>query len=100
MLFILGLIVGAALMALAFWLQRSGITVKWYEWLMGSLGFILGVWAVNDFFASMAEHNEGQGRFLLVTLGVPALILLGLAAFLTWRRSHRSGTTSAPQKTA
>jgi hypothetical protein len=92
MLFILGLIVGAGLMALAFWLQRSAVIVKWYEWLLGGLGFILGVWAVNDFFASMAEHNEGQGRFLLVTLGVPAILLLGLAIFLVWRRTTKKKT--------
>jgi hypothetical protein len=88
MIFALGLIIGATLMALAFWLQRSGIIVKWYEWLLGGFGFVLGIWAVNDFFASIAEHNEGQGRFLLWVLGAPALILLGLVVFLVWRRFH------------
>lgn len=88
MLFILGLVIGAALTALAFWLQRSGIAVKWYEWVLSGVGFVLLVWTVNDFFASMAEHNEAQGRFLLVALGVPAVILLGLAILLVWRRSH------------
>jgi hypothetical protein len=88
MSFILGLIVGAALMALAFWLQRSRIAVKWYEWLMSGLGFILLLWAVNDFFASMAEHDERAGRVLLAMLGIPAVLLLGVGIFLAWRRWH------------
>ena len=95
MIFILGMVTGAALMALAFWLQRSGIVIKWYEWLLSALGFILLVWAVNDFFASMSEHNETAARVLLVMLGVPALILLALAVFLVWWRSYHAKRTSA-----
>lgn len=90
MLFILGLVVGAALMALVFWLQQKGVTVRWYEWLLGALGFMVLVWTVNDFFGSMAEHDEAAARVFLWLLGTPAIILLALAIFLPWWRIHRS----------
>jgi hypothetical protein len=89
MQFIIGLIVGAALMWLAFWLQRKQIALKWYEWLLAGLGFVMLVWTVNDFFGSMAEHNEAAARVFLWILGAPAIILLGLAVFLPWRRFNK-----------
>ena len=48
------------------------------------------VWTVNDFFGSMAEHNETAARTFLWLLGTPAIILLGLAVFLPWWRWHHS----------
>lgn len=90
MLFIFGMIVGAALMWLVFWLMQKEIAVRWYEWIVGAFGFMLAVWAVHDFFASMAEHNETAGRMLLWILGVPAFILLALAVFLPWWRIRRA----------
>lgn len=90
MAFVIGLAIGAALMGLALWLQHRGIKVKWYEWLLGGLGFVLAVWAINDFFGSMSSYNETAGRLLLLILGGPAVILLALAIFLPWWRIHRA----------
>lgn len=95
MLFIFGMIAGAALMGLVFWLVQKEIAVKWYEWLIGAIGFMTAVWAVHDFFASIAEHNEAAGRTLLWILGIPALILLSLAVFLPWRRIGKSKAVNA-----
>ena len=90
MLFIFGMVVGAALMGLVFWLDLKEISVRWYEWLLGALGFMMAVWAIHDFFASRAEHNEAAGTTLLWILGVPALILLALGVFLPWWRIRRA----------
>jgi len=97
MQFILGLAVGAALMWLAQWLQRKGIAVRWYEWLVAGLGFVMLVWTVNDYFGSIAEHNESAASVFLWLLGTPAVILLGLAIFLPWWRLRRSKTGDKPE---
>ena len=89
MLFIFGMVIGAALMGLVFWLVQKRITVRWYEWIIGAFGFICAVWAIHDFFGSMAEYNEAAGRTLLWILGIPALVLLALAIFLPWRRVRK-----------
>ena len=90
MLFIIGMVVGAAIMFLVFWLAQAKIAVRWYEWVLGALGFMMAVWAVHDFFGSMTEFNETAGRMLLWILGTPALILLALAVFLPWWRIYRA----------
>jgi len=95
MLFIFGMIAGAALMGLVVWLAQKEIGLRWYEWLIGVLGFMMAVWAVNDFFALIAEHNEAAGRTLLWILGIPAVILLALAVFLPWRRTGKSKAVAA-----
>lgn len=94
MQFILGMVIGAALLGLVLWIQRKGITLKWYEWLLAGLGFVMLVWTVYDFFGSMAEHNETAGRVLLLILGIPAVVLLGLSAFLPWWRINRASKKS------
>jgi len=97
MQFILGLVVGAALLGLAQWLQRKGIAVRWYEWLLAALGFVMLVWTVNDYFGSIAEHNEAAARVFLWLLGIPAVVLLGLAVFLPWWRIHRPKIAAKPE---
>jgi hypothetical protein len=97
MLFIIGLAVGAALMWLVLWLQSKEITIRWYEWLLAGLGFVLLVWAVNDYFGSIAEHNQAAAGVILGLLGTPAIILLGMAVFLPWRRIRRSQITTEPK---
>jgi len=89
MLFIYGMITGAALLGLMFWLQSNKIIVKWYEWLLGALGFVMLIWTINDYFGSIAEHNETAAGVFLWLLGAPAIILLGLAIFLPWWRNSR-----------
>jgi hypothetical protein len=99
--FVLGLVIGAGITVLAFWLQASKIIVKWYEWLLASIGFVLGVWAINDFLGSMSEHNERAGRVLLALLGIPAVVLLALAIFLVvWRyyKARKPLKTTADSK--
>lgn len=100
MLFIFGMVIGAALMWLVFWLMQKEISIRWYEWILGALGLMLAVWAIHDFFASMAEYNEAAGRTLLWILGVPALILLALAVFLPWWRIRRAKLEAREQPLA
>jgi hypothetical protein len=90
MQFILGMVVGAALLWLVSWLRAKAVDVRWYELLLAALGFVMLLWTVNDFFASMAEHNETAGFIFLWLLGVPAIILISLPVFLYWWRKNRS----------
>ena len=95
MLFVFGMAIGAALMGLVFWLGQKRITVRWYEWIIGAIGFMTAGWAIRDLFGSMAEHNEAAGRILLRMLGTPAIILLSIAIFLPWRRIGTSKAAAA-----
>ena len=88
---IIGLVIGAALIALVFWLRSRKIVVTWYEWLIGVIGLLLLLFAIQNFTASFAEHEPTAAwRFLLIS-GLPAVILLTIACLLPWWRHRRAG---------
>jgi hypothetical protein len=84
--FVVGFVLGILLLALVVFLMAKKIALRWYEWLLGALGAVLALWAVNDYFASVSEHNEFAGLMLLWMIGVPALLLVALAVSLPWLR--------------
>ena len=88
MWFIVALAIGAAVLALAWWLSSRGVKVSWYEWLIGIVGVLLLLFTIQNYFGSQDEfESEAAGMFWLVT-GLPALILLVVASVLTWRRQR------------
>jgi hypothetical protein len=86
-----GLFVGG-LVWLVLWIRSANIAVKWYEWLIGAIGLLIGIVAVENFFAAFVEF-EGQAAWLyLLVFGLPALILLAVSVQLVFRR-HRAGSS-------
>jgi hypothetical protein len=84
-----GILLGLAIMALAFWLRHKGIAVHWYEWLLGVLGLALLLFSLQNYIGSTREFEPiAPGMFLLV-FGVPSLVLLLLAVGLPWLRLFR-----------
>jgi len=89
MWFGIGLITGIILLLLIFWIRSRNITVRWYEWLIATIGYILLLFALQNFIASSAEFEPvAPGMFLLI-FGLPGLILLLLALTLVCWRRHK-----------
>lgn len=86
MSFVLGIAVGALIL----WMFKGKIMLKWYEWLMGIVGFVLMVIAVQHFFGSMDELYPTAGWLGLAIFGIPALVLL----VLTWQMAARHQSAS------
>jgi len=85
---IIALVIGAAVLALAWWLSSRGIKVSWYEWLIGIIGVLLLLFTIQNYFGSIDEfESEAAGMFWLVT-GLPAVILIVIAGLLSWRRQR------------
>ena len=89
MWFIIGLILGACLLALVLWLRSRKMVVKWYEWLIGSIGLGLLLFTIQNFFGSLAEYEEFAAWTFLWVFGLPAIILIIIAWLLPWRRYHK-----------
>ena len=88
MVFTIALILGAALAALILLLRNRGVKVSWYEWLIGIVGLFVLLFTLQNYFATLNEFEpEAASTFLMVT-GIPALILMAIAAFLAWRRNR------------
>lgn len=87
MRYIVAALVGAGIMALV--VYRDRLSLRWYEWLLGVLGLVLLLFALQNFSASLAEHEPiAPWRFLLF-FGTPAIVLLVLSWFLPWQRHHK-----------
>ncbi|MBA7687060.1 hypothetical protein ES703_95520 [subsurface metagenome] len=85
---IIGLIVGAALLALVLWLRGRDIKVTWYEWLIGIVGLLLLLFTIQNFTGSFAELEPTAAYMFLLVTGLPALILLAVAWQLIARRQR------------
>lgn len=92
MWFIIGLILGAVLLALVLLLRTRKIAVKWYEWLIGALGLILLLFTIQNFSGSLVEHEEFAAWTFLWLSGVPSIILICVSIFLPWRRYFKTGS--------
>ncbi len=84
--FVVGIVLALALLGLVLWLRRREIRVAWYEWLMGSLGLLLLIFAVELIITFTAEFERVAAWNAFFIFGLPALVLLGLAVFLPWWR--------------
>ena len=86
MTFIVALIVGAGVAVLAMWMRNKGVAIKWYDWVIGIVGFLTLLFAMQNFFASGIEGEPAAASNYLLIVGLPSLVLLVVAGSLIWRR--------------
>lgn len=88
MWFIIGIVLGGALLGLMWLMRNKGVSLTWYEWLIGIVGVALLLYGIQNLAGGLVETETTAGWLLLVVFGVPALILL-TATWQLVRRHHR-----------
>jgi hypothetical protein len=96
---VIGLLAAAALGFTGLRLNRLKTPLRWWEWTLGGLGISLGLFALQNYYASVVEFEpNAPARFLLV-FGLPSLALFLLGIILPVSRylvsSRRSRKTIA-----
>ena len=86
MWFIIGIIVGAAVLGLVYLARSKNISITWYEWLIGGVGLALLLYAIQNLAGSLWEGESTAAWMFLLFFGLPALILMVLAWQLVARR--------------
>ncbi len=86
--FLIAVLIGAGVLAVVMWMRSRDIKASWYEWLIGIVGFLLLLFALQNFFASYAEAEPNAALMFLPVLGLPALILLAVSWQLIARRQR------------
>ena len=90
MWFIIALIAGAAIVALVLLLPKRGIKVSWYEWLIGIVGLLVLLFTIQSYLGFTSEGASDAATTALWLMGIPALVLVGVAAALAWRQKAKA----------
>ncbi len=101
MWFILGLAVGITLF-LAFWLNRRGVHITWYEWLLMVVGIVLILFGIQNYQAAVSDFEPNAPGAFLLLFAVPGLILFIAGAILAWwgySRKSRAGQAATDAST-
>ena len=88
--FVIGIVVAVGLTLLVPRLRSRGIAVTWYQWLIGVIGLLLIVGAIQHDTASRVEGYPGPGLMGALVFGLPGLILLAIVWQLIARRQQVS----------
>lgn len=88
---LIGLVIGAGLMALRLWLRKREITLKWYEWVIGVAGIGVLFYMIRNVSGSFADNEAKAAVTFLWLFGAPAIVLLAISWLLPWRRHRKAG---------
>lgn len=81
MWFIIGILLGLAVLGIV-WLMRSkNASFTWYEWIIGLVGLALLLFGIQNLVGGIAETESMAGWLILMFFGIPAIILLAVV----WR---------------
>ena len=86
MLFVIALAIGVGLAALVVWLRSRNIAMPWYTILIGVIGLLLLVFTIQNYFGAGLEGESDVAGNFLIYMGIPAVILIGVAGALVWTR--------------
>ena len=89
--FIIGMIVTVGLTLLVLWLRNRGIALTWYQWLIGAIGLLLVIGAIQHYGGSLSEGMTLSARIGVLIFGIPGLILIAVAWALVARRQSAAG---------
>jgi len=89
-MFYIGMLAGAAILALVLWVRSKGWTITWYQWLIGIVGTAFLFLTVQHYFGSMREYVNLSANLGLLYFGIPAIVLLVLA----WQLAVRTNRSS------
>ena len=92
---VLGLLIGAGLILLA---RQKQIKLAWFDWGLLVLAAAGAVMAIQNYQASLAEHEPTAAVILLSAFGVPAILLAAVVAMRVWRNREAVAVPSLPGK--
>ena len=87
MWFIIALILGGLVGALALWMRSKDMKMAWYTWLIGIVGLFLLLFTIQNYVGSVNEFESSAASMFLLVLGIPAVILLAVAGVLGYRET-------------
>jgi hypothetical protein len=81
---LVGFLLGGGVVFLGFFLKEKAIKLKWYEWILVVLGFVLFLFLGQTFIASFIEGEPRAAWLTLLILGF-IIVLLAVGTFRSVR---------------
>jgi hypothetical protein len=79
---ILGILLGAGALYL---FKREDVKLAWYDWLILVVALVFYLLAIENYSGSMAELEPRAAGLLLLSFGLPAVILTAIVGVRVWR---------------
>ena len=87
------LITGLVLGVFFYWIAtRENFKLVWYEWILAILGFILILYSIQNYSASLVELEPRAAGLLPMIFGIPGLIFALLGFGLPMLRNRKPQT--------
>lgn len=83
---IFGFLLGAGMLFLR---SRPDIKLAWFDWLMLVIAVVFYVLAISNYTDSLAELETRAAGFLLLSFGLPGLILTVIVVIRAWRNRQQ-----------
>lgn len=87
---IVGFLMGGGAVMLWQTLKKLSLKLKWYEWLMTFLCFVLFMFMGQTFIASYQEYEPQAAWLTLVFLGIP-IVILSVLLYRMLAKRYNSG---------
>ena len=87
---VIGLLAGLGVSFLVQLLNKNGVKLRWYEWLLVGAGVLLILFNIDTYVYSLAELEPKAANLSLLFLGLPGLILMVLGIRLGFTRKGSS----------
>lgn len=72
---LVGFIMGGGAVYLGVILKEKVIKLKWYEWVLVVMGFVLFLFATQTFIASIGEREPQAAWLSLLFFGIPIILI-------------------------
>ncbi len=83
---ILGVLLGAGALMLR---RNPNIKLAWFDWVLLAVAVLFFAVAIENYNGSMSELEPRAALFLLVSFGLPGLILSAIVAIRAWRSNQK-----------
>lgn len=90
MWFIAALVLGFAIAGAIFYMRSKKITLSWYEWLIGIIGFLLVLFTIQNYIEVRGEFETKAANMFLLVIGLPGIILMAISWQLAARRQKKA----------
>lgn len=72
---ILGIIIGASLLYLIMGVRNKKFEIAWYQWVLGIISVSMLLFTIQNYFGLRREIEDSAANFILMSVGLPALVL-------------------------